>query len=216
MTRISAAWWPLFDLRIRTPRLELRLPTDDDLEDVVRLVAGGIHPADEMPFKNPWSTEDPPALQRHALQYHWRVRADTRPEHWNLPFAVFEDGHLIGQQDVGAEAFAVRRVVATGSWLGRDHQGRGAGREMRAAVLHLAFAGLGAERAETAAFADNPASQRVTESLGYEPNGEAVQDRLGKPARLLRYALTRESWEGRRRDDIEITGLDPCRTLLGA
>ena len=65
---------------------------------------------------------------------------------------------MIGQQDIDADGFAVRRVVSTGSWLGRDHQGRGAGKEMRAAVLHLAFAELGAERAETAAFADNPAS----------------------------------------------------------
>jgi RimJ/RimL family protein N-acetyltransferase len=122
---------------------------------------------------------------------------------------------MIGQQDLDADGFAVRRVVSTGSWLGRDHQGRGAGKEMRAAVLHLAFAELGAERAETAAFADNPASIRVTEALGYEPNGEAVQERTGKRARLLRYALTRERWAARRRDDIEVTGLDPCLPLLG-
>jgi RimJ/RimL family protein N-acetyltransferase len=215
VSRISAAWWPLFDLRIRTPRLELRLPTDDDLEDVVTLVAGGLHPPDEMPFKNPWSLEDPPDLQRHALQHHWRARADLTPESWKLPFCVFEDGRMIGQQDIDADGFAIRRVVSTGSWLGRDHQGRGAGKEMRAAVLHLAFAGLGAERAETAAFADNPASIRVTEALGYEPNGEAIHERTGRPARLLRYALSRERWAIRRRDDIEVTGLAPCLPLLG-
>jgi hypothetical protein len=39
---------------------------------------------------------------------------------------------------------------------------------------------------------------------------------MGKPARLLRYALPRDTWEAWRRDDIEISGLDPCRTLLGA
>ena len=26
--------WPLFDLRLRTPRLELRSPTDHDLEEL--------------------------------------------------------------------------------------------------------------------------------------------------------------------------------------
>ena len=182
---------------------------------MVTLVAGRLHPPDEMPFKNPWSLEDPPDLQRHALQHHWRARADLTPESWKLPFCVFEDGRMIGQQDIDADGFAIRRVVSTGSWLGRDHQGRGAGKEMRAAVLHLAFAELGAERAETAAFADNPASIRVTEALGYEPNGEAVQERTGRPARLLRYALTRERWATRRRDDIEVIGLDPCLPLLG-
>jgi RimJ/RimL family protein N-acetyltransferase len=216
MSRISPAWWPLFDLRIRTPRLELRLPTDDDLEDVVALVAGGIHPADEMPFYVPWTLEVPPELQRHALQYHWRVRAETTPERWALPFSVFDDGRMIGQQDLRADGFAVRRVVSTASWLGQAHQGKGAGREMRAAVLHLAFAGLGAERAETEAFADNPASLAVTRALGYEPNGERVQERLGQPARMLCFTLTRDTWERHRRDDIEIIGLDPCRPLLGA
>jgi len=216
MTRISAEWWPLFDLRIRTPRLELRLPTDDDLEDVVALVAGGIHDPDEMPFSFPWTQHDPPDLQRFALQYHWRVRAETTPEQWALPFSVFEDGQMIGQQDIAADGFARRRVVGTGSWLGRAFQGRGAGREMRAAVLHLAFAALGAERAETEAFVDNPASLGVTRSLGYRPNGESIYDRQGKPVRMLRFVLTRAAWEENRRDDIEVSGLDPCRPLLGA
>jgi RimJ/RimL family protein N-acetyltransferase len=216
MTGISAAWWPFFDLRIRTPRLELRLPTDEDLEEVVTLVAGGIHPPDQMPFSIPWTQLEPPELQRGALQHHWRVRAELTPEHWSLPFGVFEDGRMIGHQDIEANGFAVRRVVETGSWLGQPYQGRGAGREMRAAVLHLAFAGLGAERAETEAFVDNPASLGVTRSLGYAPNGEAVFDRQGTAVRMLRFVLTRDAWQEHRRDDIEITGLDPCRPLLGA
>ena len=33
---------------------------------------------------------------------------------------------------------------------------------------------------------------------------------------MLRFVLTREAWEAHRRDDIEISGLDPCRPLLGA
>ena len=41
------------------------------------------------------------------------------------------------------------RTVGTGSWLGRPYQGRGIGKEMRGAVLALAFDGLGAEVAET-------------------------------------------------------------------
>ena len=161
MTRISAEWWPLFDLRIRTPRLELRLPTDDDLEEVVSLVAGGIHAPDEMPFSFPWTQHDPPELQRFALQYHWRVRAETTPEHWALPFAVFEDGRMIGQQDVEADGFglvawsrpargsaarsrveapdgdagcgAAPRVRGTGGRSGRD---RGVRRQPRVARRH--------------------------------------------------------------------------------
>ena len=69
---------------------------------------------------------------------------------------------LIGAQDVRAHDFAVLRTVSTGSWLGREHQGRGRGREMRAAVLHLAFAGLGCLIAQTAAYADNGPSLGVS------------------------------------------------------
>ena len=103
--------------------------------------------------------------------------------------------------------------VNTGSWLVRTAQGKGIGKQMRAAVLHLAFAELGAEVAVTSAFADNPASIGVTRSLGYEDNGWWVDTREGQAARHLRFVLTRERWE--RRDDIQVSGLDPCLPLLG-
>ncbi len=44
---------------------------------------------------------------------------------------------------------------------------------MRAAVLLLAFDHLGARTARSEAFADNPASLRVSEKLGYAPDGRA-------------------------------------------
>ena len=66
------------------------------------------------------------------------------PESWELGLVAFHDGRPIGVQAVLAKAFAADRTVATGSWLGRAFQGQGLGTEMRAAVLTLAFAGLGA------------------------------------------------------------------------
>ena len=77
---------------------------------------------------------------------------------------VENDGVPIGSQSILAEDFATFRMVHTGSWLGRAYQGRGFGKEMRAAVLAFAFDGLGARRAETEAFADNAASNAVTRS----------------------------------------------------
>lgn len=57
------------------------------------------------------------------------------------------------------------RQVSTASWLGLHHQRQGIGTEMRAAVLHLAFAGLGAVDALSGAFEDNPSSFSVSEKL---------------------------------------------------
>ena len=114
-----------------------------------------------------------------------------------------------------AKQFPIRRVVDTGSWVGREFQGRGIGKEMRAAVLHFAFEGLGAVRAQTEAFADNPASQRVTESLGYRPDGGGINVQRDHPQRILRYALERDDWAPTRRDDITIEGLDGALDMFG-
>ncbi len=87
---------------------------------------------------------------------------------------------------------------------------------MRAAVLHLAFAGLGATEAYSASFEDNPASAAVSRANGYERNGSVLFAREGAPGRNLKWILTRDRWEARRRDDIEVIGLEPCRALIGA
>jgi RimJ/RimL family protein N-acetyltransferase len=109
----------------------------------------------------------------------------------------------------------VRRAVVTGSWLGRAHQGLGIGKEMRAAVLHLAFAGLGAEWAESAAFLDNPASIAVSRAVGYEDDGMLMKSRRGEPAVQQRFLMTRARWLKRRPDGITIDGLDRCRSMFG-
>ena len=47
--------WPLFDLRIVTPRLELRYVNDSDASELMALAAEGIHADDFMPFGIPWT-----------------------------------------------------------------------------------------------------------------------------------------------------------------
>ena len=36
-------YWPLFDLRVTTPRLEIRLPTDDELYQLLEVADAGVH-----------------------------------------------------------------------------------------------------------------------------------------------------------------------------
>jgi RimJ/RimL family protein N-acetyltransferase len=113
-----------------------------------------------------------------------------------------------------AEHFALLRSVETGSWLGRAFQGQGLGKEMRQAVLHLAFEGLGAEEAHSGAFHDNAASLATSRSVGYVDNGETRAPRRGVADRILRVRMDRARWEQRRRDDIEIVGLDGCLDMF--
>jgi RimJ/RimL family protein N-acetyltransferase len=128
---------------------------------------------------------------------------------------VREGETVVGIQDLTATNFPESRVVGSGSWLAREYQGRGIGKEMRAAVLHLAFAGLGAQRATSAAFEDNVASIRVSESLGYRENGDDIKVRRGVASRSIRFVIDRQDWERRRRRDIEIQGLDACLPMFG-
>lgn len=209
-------YWPLFDLRIRTPRVELRLPSDDDLVALCDLARDGITEAGApSPFFHAWHQRPSPELERAALQFHWRARAELTPEKWVLPFVIVAGGVIVGTQGVDAEEFPVVRSVGTGSWLGRRYQGQGLGKEMRAAALHFAFAGLGAQVAFSAAWVDNERSARVSRSLGYEDDGFHVKSREGEAMRLRRFRLERERWEERRRFDIEIEGLDGCLEMLG-
>lgn len=208
--------WPLFGLAVCTPRLELRYPSDGDLVALAALT-GDIHDPEFLPFCRPWSLAPAGERERGTLQFHWRTRAELAATDWQVPLVAVVDGAVVGTQELQATGFAVRRTVSSGSWLHRPRQGQGLGREMREAILHLAFAGLGAARAETEAFDGNEASMAVTRAAGYRPNGDFVHDggELGaRPGQ--RFALDRAVWEQRRRDDIELVGVERCLPLLGA
>jgi RimJ/RimL family protein N-acetyltransferase len=208
------SFWPLFDLVVRTPRLELRLTRDEDLAAIVELVDGGIHDPGSMPFFVPWTDVEPARRARETAQWLWGHRANWSPDKWSFTAGVFAAGRPVGIQDIGAENFRAVRSVETGSWLGRAHQGQGYGREMREAILHLAFAGLGAEEALSGAFEDNAASLAVSRAVGYDENGEARGRRRDGSGRTIRFRLGRDAWERRRRDDIEIRGLEGCLEMF--
>ncbi len=207
-------FWPLFGLVVRTPRLELRLLREEEFADLVGLVDGGIHDPATMPFFVPWTDVEPRQRAREAAQWMWRHRANWSPHNWTLTCGAFVGGRSVGVQDLGAEHFRAVRSVETGSWLGRAHQGLGLGREMREAILHLAFAGLGAEEALSGAFEDNTASLATSRAVGYDENGEARGRRRDGSGRTLRFRLARDAWEQRRRSDIEILGLEECLDMF--
>jgi len=210
-------YWPLFDLRIRTPRIELRPDWDEGLVELAETAAAGVHDPAEMPFSEPWTDAPPGDLERNTLQFAWRVRAAITRDQWHVNLLVVVDGRVIGMQSIESAHFSTTRTVETGSWIGLKHQNQGIGKEMRAAVLHFAFVGLGAERARSGAFVDNAASRAVSRALGYVENGEDIQVRRGQPATLINLMLTRERWEETRPAfDVTIDGLERCLPLLGA
>jgi RimJ/RimL family protein N-acetyltransferase len=225
----AADIWPPARLRVTTPRLELRLPTDEEIVELAAAATRGIHDPDTMPFASPWSDAPADELARSMYSWHCQLRGAWQPTRWTILFAVFVDGQPVGAQDVAGSSFGVRRQVATASWLAQEVQGRGIGTEMRAAALQLAFEALGAAAAISGAYEENVASQRVSEKCGYEPNGLHVVARsrgANAPDSVANtttcaierlYRITHEQWLPRRRDDIVVSGLDDeLRAMLGA
>jgi RimJ/RimL family protein N-acetyltransferase len=206
---------PIFDIRIRSPRLELRLPDLDMLDELATLAAAGIHPPETMPFGVPWTDQPSPELERATVRWHLLQLATWSPLAWSFNPVVLHQGNVIGSQGINSTNFVVTRSVTTGSWLGRAYQGQGLGREMRAAILEFAFSGLGAEVALSGAFRDNAASLGVSRALGYEDNGEVIVERRGLPAEQIQLRLPRERWESIDRLRVELEGVEACREFFG-
>jgi RimJ/RimL family protein N-acetyltransferase len=189
--------YPPLNVTVRTPRLTLAGACDELLERIVPLVRAGVADTEPWPFDDPISFyADSPDREWQWLRGIWAGRGRMSPDSWRLYFARFG-------------------TVSSFSWLAPGSRRQGLGKEMRAAILHLAFAGLGAREAGSDAFVDNEASNRVSRGLGYEPNGLDWDTRRGEPAQIQRWRLTRDAWERVRRDDIELTGVEACLPVLG-
>jgi RimJ/RimL family protein N-acetyltransferase len=206
---------PALGLRITAGPLELRGITDDDLVALGELAVGGIHDPGLMPFYYPWTDVAPADLRLKFAQYHWNIRASWSPEKWELNLGVWHDGVLLGVQGVSTEHFLVTRTGETGSWLGRDHQGRGVGTAMRQAMCALLFDHLDFQEITSGAFVDNPASLAVSRKVGYRENGvRRLKRREGELARNLRLVLTPEDFV-RGEHPLEVEGLKEFRRSIG-
>ena len=77
--RPLSAYWPVFGLRLATPRLVLTPLQDADLPEMCELILAGIHDAERMPFLFPWTDAPPDELVPNSLRFHWSARASSTP-----------------------------------------------------------------------------------------------------------------------------------------
>ncbi|MFD4634852.1 GNAT family N-acetyltransferase [Streptomyces sp. NPDC058284] len=207
--------WPLTQLILTTPDLVLRIPDDDQLDVLAQVAADGVLPPGAVYFPQPWASGSPEETARNVVQNHWWARGDWREDNWRLLLAVFHEGKPIGQQNLSARSFRITREARTGFWLGRRYQGRGFGTQMRFAALHLAFDHLDAERVTSCAFADNAASRRVSEKLGYTPNGVRRLTADGRLVEVHDAVITAHDWARSVQPATPAEGVDGCRHLFG-
>ncbi len=201
-------YWPLDGLTLSLAELTLRPVTEADLD-----VLGDLLPLDlEMnPITpRPFGVAEQVARGVALRQEHWLRLGRWTPDSWTLDFLVSRDDRAIGVQELEAEDFRLLRTVETASFLVPGSRGQGLGKLMRAAVLTLAFEGLGAEVALTEAWSDNEASLGVSRSLGYLANGSVRHKREGNASEMPRFRMDLSDWRAVPRPEVAITGLDAC------
>jgi RimJ/RimL family protein N-acetyltransferase len=215
MLGMLADLWPLYGLTIATPRLELRLPREEELAGLADLAGRGVHRPGERPFLTPWTEGSAADRARFVLRGHWHGLAAWDVTSWGLGLGVFRDGTPLGMVHLGGRDFPATRQVTTSSWLGLAHHRQGYGTEARAGLLTLAFDHLGAEAALSEVFQDNHASQGVSRRLGYVHDGISVDARDGEPVVSDRLRLTAAGWRARSHPAARVSGLAPCRPFFG-
>jgi RimJ/RimL family protein N-acetyltransferase len=210
-------YWPLFGLCLAIGDLTLRPMTEADLIPLADLKPGDVE-LDPAATRFPMDPADEERTSRGTVlhQDYWRSYGTWRIDAWRVAFTARAGERILGAQELEGNDFPALRTVDSASWLTREARGRGYGKQMRAAVLALAFGPLGAELAITSAWHDNHASLGVSRALGYQPNGESRHARGDRADVLVHLRLPRADWlASGRGDGVRITGFEPCRPLFG-
>lgn len=186
-----APFWPLHGIRLGTPDLELHVMTEADLEEVWHALPPDLE-------LDPSATSYPGLGGREnrravVAQGYWQAFGTWSPTGWALPFFVRHEGRVIGGQWLEGPEWAADRTVDSSSWLVASSRGKGYGRQMRAAVLELAFGGLGAVAAVTSAYVENAPSLGVSRALGYRETHTSVLEHNGRSLQHLR--MEAAEWE---------------------
>jgi RimJ/RimL family protein N-acetyltransferase len=211
-------YWPLFDLRLTTPDLELTTMREADLPGLADSLPDDL---EQDPAATTYAGLDDRPVARGVVvhQGYWKAFGTWSVDAWRLNFVVRQDGAVVGVQELEGNDFPTLRVVDTSSYLVGAARGRGWGKQMRAAVLALAFGPLGARAAITSAWHDNHASLGVSRSLGYTDNGESYLARPDGDSGadvLVHLRMTRAQWDASGlAGQTEIHGFAPCRPFFG-
>jgi ribosomal-protein-alanine N-acetyltransferase len=190
------------DLTIRTPRLVLRPIAPGDVDALWPHVSNP-----EVPRFMSWNTH----RDRGETMAYVDHCAKTLAENAGIVWAVLVDGAAAGT--VGLQGltwqFRAWRVdrAELGYWLAPPCWNRGLGHEAAAAATRFGFEVLGLHKITVGCIADNHASRRVIEKMGFRPVGERREHmfRFGRWWDHLDYELTVGEWTTLRTIEVEPT-----------
>lgn len=135
------------------------------------------------PFPHPYTRAE-------AERWIQASAAESPPTH----LAIEVLGTVVGGIGLRPDPDSTRRTAEVGFWLGEEHWNKGIMTEALLAFTGYAFSTFGLRRLFARVFEWNPASMRVLEKAGYQPEGWLKNSvtKEGKTIDEALYALARE------------------------
>jgi len=162
-------------LPLRTPRLELRLPSARDVPDLRRSFR------DPRTARAVGASLHSPAERRDPARMVARTRAEyRRGEHLSLSVVLRDGGRCIGRVGLRGLDWPWRKVESLSYWIEPAYWDRGYAVEASWYLCRAAFSSLGLRRIASQALAENAPSLAVLRRLGFVEEGrerEAIRRR---------------------------------------
>lgn len=181
-------------LTIRTDRLTLRPFDQADAVHVAALVNNMKIARMVARIPHPYSV----AMAERWISEH----AQSREIGFDYPFALIHEGRLVGSAGCAllptGEGALSPQGMEIGYWIGEPFWGQGFATEAARAVTTFGFEDLGENRLHAGYFADNPASARVLQKLGFQETGEVQRwcEARGHHVRCITVARDAAGWPG--------------------
>ena len=150
-------------LRIRTPRLLLRIWRESDAAALSRTILDNF---EHLRPWFPWAEDRPQQDEKSKLEFIRKSRRESLRGK-SIGFAIFDrdEAHLLGAIGLNARIGSGAREI--GYWLHKDHCKQGLTTEAAAALTRLCFERLGMRFMEIHCDPANRPSAAVARKLGY-------------------------------------------------
>lgn len=177
---------------LKTPRLELRRWSLDDLDDVMAAIEASIESL--QPWM-PWAASGVPSREIEQRAFQAGIADFDADIDW--PFSLYEIGSETCVGGCGLHRTRAPDQVEIGYWIHADRQGRGYATEATKALVDMAFASLDwVEEVRVRMDVANIGSARVPAKLGFRMI--AQEDRpietSGQTGRGLVWSVRRSAW----------------------
>jgi len=176
------------DSVIHTDRLNLRYVTANDIDDIQRCICD--------PRIYEMVARTPPEQPRDATEDWVSTHKDGRDARTDYVYAIRRKHEFIGL--IGLHRAAVSDPFEIGFWMSPQAWGQGYVTEAGKAVLQNLDDNLGPQKTLSGYFADNPASGRVLEKLGYVQTSKGELFCAGRNKVLPHIALERNTAANRK------------------